>query len=104
MAKQRLTKNETAILIEEVANRIEQGDRSFDLHLPLIKAQKGLAELYHLEGVQLLNRIGLLLTHDEGETFFYPMVKETIEALSPLDPAKDCEALRTLAKEIRNER
>ena len=99
---QSLTREETAALIDEIAERIEKGDRSFDLQIPITKAQQALIELRNLDGLELLNRIGLLLTaHDGKAKYRYELVQKTIEALPPFNPVEDSIALRSLADEIR---
>ena len=99
-----LTGEEIATLIDQIAERIIKGDRSFDLQIPLTQAQMALAKLHHLSGTGLLNRLGLLLLNDgkDNTGFQYPGVKETIESLAPLDPIQDGNALHELANEIRN--
>lgn len=97
-----LTREETAALINEIAERVAKGDRSFDLQIPIVKAEQALAELRHLDGLKLLNRIGLLLITLNGKAKSrYELVQKTVEALPPFNPIEDSIALRSLADEIR---
>lgn len=103
--KRPVTPEEVANLIDQIAEEIKNGNRSFDIQLPLSEAEKALAKLRHLEGIKLLNRIGLLLLNEnrKGTGFFYPGVKETIDKLPPLDTVEDVKALQDLANQIRND-
>ncbi len=94
---------EVAALIEEIADRIGRGDRSFGLQLPLQSVLEALIETRHVTGLLLLNRISLLLLTSEGGPTRYEYVRNIVETLAPLDSAKDRAALRALAKEIRGE-
>jgi hypothetical protein len=94
-----MTKEETASLLEEVAERLANGDRSFDLQSQLARASETLAEMRHVEGLILLNRLKRLLP---TEPSWYGIVRETVEALPPLDPASDADALRSLASDVRS--
>lgn len=100
--KQPISRDETAALIEQIAERIANGDRSFDLQLPMTAAQQGLVELRDVEGSLQLNRISLLLLTENGTANVrYDYVRKRVEELAPLDPESDVAALRTLAEEIR---
>jgi len=99
-----LTREETATLIDEIAERIANGDRSFDLQLPLQQALEALVEIRHVDGLKLLNRIALLLNTESGKANpRYDYVRKTVEALPPFDPIEDSNALRSLANDVRSE-
>jgi hypothetical protein len=100
--KQPVSREETAALIEQIAERIANGDRSFDLQLPMTTAQQRLVELRDVEGSLLLNRISLLLLTENGTANVrYDYVRERVKELAPLDPDTDVAALRALAEKIR---
>ena len=88
--------------IEDIADRIANGETTYELHVATSAAEQALLEFEHIEGLRLLNRVGLLLLTNNGtENVRYPIVQKMIEKLTPLDTAADSEALRSLAREIR---
>jgi len=98
-----LTNEDTANMLENIAERIANGERSFDLQLPITTSQETLIKMRHIEGLKLLNRISLLLNvHDKKGKYRYEIIQKTIESLPPLDPDLDCNKLRELANEIRS--
>lgn len=99
-----MTREEAATLIEAVSARIASRDQAFDIQLQLTTAGEALLELKHVEGLKLLNRIGLLLITQNGtKNVRYERVRKTVEKLTPLDAEKDSVALLNLAKSIRSE-
>ena len=64
------TRGEIATQIEEVAERLANGDRSFDLYIATSAAQAaqvGLGDIErHLDGLKLLSRVGFLLVTENG--------------------------------------
>ncbi len=98
----RLSRVELAGLIEDVADRVQRNDLAYGIQVLISEAQFELLELQHIEGIQLLNRIGLLQGEAEGSGGHrYGWVQQTIEKMLPLDPGQDSQALRDLAGEIR---
>jgi hypothetical protein len=101
---QSMTHEEIATVIEEVADYVANRDYSFDTQILISTAQQALAELRHLEGMQLLNRISLLLLTENGTTNMrYDFVRSTMESMPPLDPAEDSAALRSIAADLRTQ-
>lgn len=97
-----MTHEETANLLDKIAERIREGERSFELQLPISQAQAMMLEIGHIDGLKLLNRIALLLlTKDRMGNVGYDFTRKKVEALTPLDPLEDSQALQTLANEIR---
>lgn len=88
-------------MLEDIAERIADGDRSFDLQVALTQAEAACAKIQNLEGLKLLNRIGLLLSTEGGKATRYSYVQEIVEALPLLNPAEDARALRSLAYDVR---
>lgn len=96
-----LTHKEIARLITEIADHIEGGDWSIDVQMSILTVQEALVELGLMNGAKLLNRIALLLVSRNGERKSpYKYVQQAVDALLPLDPVKDSNALRSLADEI----
>ena len=98
-----MTREEVAVLIEDIADRIASGDQSFDIQLSITTAQEALFELRHIDGLKLLNCVGLLhLTQNGTENVRYDYVRKRVEELTPLDAEQDSAALRDLATSIRS--
>lgn len=98
-----LSREETANLLEEIAKHIIDGDRSFDLQLPITQAQEAMLEMRHMDGMKLLNRIALLLLTSDGKANVgNDFTRKRVEALNPLDPMEDSKALQILADEVRS--
>lgn len=100
--KKNLTNDKAAELLESVADRIASGDRSFEIHVDLTSVDFTLLKMKKLDGLVLTNRIAPLLHGEAKEGIRYEFVRKRIEELEPLDPAKDSEAIRALAREIRS--
>jgi hypothetical protein len=93
-----------AELIEQVADGVARGDWSFGLQMPLTAAERALIDLQHLDGLKLLNRVGILLLTKNGRAEVrYDFVRRTVASMAPLDPVEDANALRALARELRGE-
>ncbi len=96
------TSEETANLLEEIAGRLRDGERSFELQLPISQAQTMMLEMNHMDGLRLLNRISLLLlTKNKKNNVGHDFTRKRLEALSPLDPLEDSKTLQILADQIR---
>lgn len=99
---QSMTCEETANLLEEIAEHIRKGTGSFDLQLPISQAQAVMLELGHMDGLKLLNRIALLLlTKGRLGNVGYDFARKKVETLKPLDPIVDSQAIQALAHDIR---
>ena len=102
MKQNQLSKDELADLLESIALRIEGGDRSMDLYSVIRKAQEELTRLKMLGAFSFMLRIGMLVLHNGRTTpHNYNLVQETIDRLEPLDPVKDGNKIRVMAKGIR---
>lgn len=90
-----MTREEVAALIEDIADRIASGDQSFEIQLPITTAQEALLELRHIEGLKLLNRVGLLHLMQNGtKDVRYDYIRREMEELTPLDVKQDSATLR----------
>lgn len=97
-----MTCEETANLLEEIAEHIKAGERFFELQLPISQAQAMMLELDHMDGLKLLNRVALLLlSKDRMSNVGYDFTRKRVEALKPLDPIEDSQAIQELAHDIR---
>ena len=100
----KLSARDLAELIEGIAERVESRDLSFSIQLEIQTASEELLDRRHIEGLKLLNRMGLLQSVEGQEKpHRYELVERTIAKMSPLDPDSDGAALRHLAGEIRGE-
>src|SRR5687767_6830761 len=90
--------------IEAIAERIANGERSNDLSAAITAAEQAMLDIEHIEGMRLLNRIGLLMVTNSGtENIHYPIVRKIVDNLKPLDASADSAALRALAYELRTQ-
>jgi hypothetical protein len=98
--KSTLTAKEYATSLEELATRIEAGDRSADLQVLIARATETAMAMEDLDVIIALNRLGLVLQPEAGP-HRYPIVEKAMKELTPLDPTGDAAGLRRLATEIR---
>ena len=94
---------EAAGLLEDIARRVEAGDRSFELQRPLNDVERVLIRHQHLDGLRLVSRVALLLAHDGRAGSWYEYVARVVEGLAPLDRVRDAAELRELAEDLRPE-
>ena len=94
---------ETAGLLDDLARRVEAGDRSFELQRPLNDVERVLVRHQQLDGLRLVSRVALLLVHDGRAAGRYEYVGRVVERLAPLDRVRDATALRELAEDLRRE-
>ena len=103
-----MSRENLANLLDELADRIEGGDKSFALQVPLTQAAQALAILEHRQGAQLLVQIMTLLLHQRPRSSANSAIEDYLKRhtahLKPLDPPKDAAAMRELANEIRSEK
>ena len=79
-----LPHEELASTIEALADRIAEGDRSFELQVLIQTIEGALLELENTDGLILLNRIGLLLITDDGRNpTMYEFVQKQVESMDP---------------------
>lgn len=85
-----LTREEAATPLKKIAERIIDGDRSYDLQLQIQQAQEALTKMRKVDGLKLLNRIALLQLTENGKVKIgFDYVREKMEALPPLHPVED---------------
>lgn len=65
--KKQISLEHAAKLIEEIAKRVETQNDSFDIQVTISAVEQVLIEMRHLDGLKLVNRIGLLLITKNGK-------------------------------------
>jgi hypothetical protein len=101
--KKQVPPEQVAQLIEEIAKRVETLNYSSDVQVSISAVGEMLTEIHHPDGLKLVNRIGLLLTTENGKVTsnrYGGYVQKQLAKMPPLDPIADSAALRALAVEI----
>ena len=101
--KKQVPLEHTAELIEEIARRVERQNYAFDIQVAISTVGQALVEIRHLDGLNLINRIGLLTSTENRKTVpnrYGGYVQKQLAEIPPLDPIADSSALRALAAEI----
>jgi hypothetical protein len=101
--KKQIPFEHVAELIEEIAKRVETQNYAFDIQITISAVGQVLLEIRHLDGMRLINRIGLLLNTKNGKATskrYGCYVQKQLAQIPPLDPTADSAALRALAAEI----
>ncbi|MCU1381738.1 MAG: hypothetical protein JWL71_435 [Acidobacteria bacterium] len=103
MARKSFTPADIAGHLEDVAARLDAGDRSFGLQTPLSAAALGLSGLGHLAGARLVNILAYQLIPKESASRRYEELEvvQRMERHPPFDVERDTAALRALAAEMR---
>ena len=93
--------SEAAALLEELAGRIEAGERDFELQIPLSSAMEALLAQGDVKGVGVLNTLALRLLKLQPASPRYPWVQERMDDLPDVDGVADGAALRAMARALR---
>jgi hypothetical protein len=100
MAAKKMSTRETARILNNVADQLENGDRSLQIQAGLTKAAEGLAPLKHSAGLTLLNRIATQVLNINASEHRYAAVAATMKEMGPFDPPAAISELRELADDI----
>ena len=101
--KKQVPLEHAAKLIKEIAKRVETQNYTSEIQVTISAVGEMLIEIRHLDGLELINRIGLLLNTENGKATsnrYGGYIQKQLAKMPPLDPIADSAALRALAAEI----